>query len=405
MKKTKEGFALIVVIVGVLVLSTMTMTALDMGSQEARSAQATRVSASALYVADSGVTIERAAAAWPDLAPGQTSVGPWKPLANGGQYRPTIQRRDDGLDIMQIYSVTVEGRSPGALGGQATVQIWATRFALTARFTRAIGANGHLTVNGTPTVIDSYDSSLGPYCNSTMLASDPPQCTTLNVGSDGDVHANGTISLAGDAHIMGDAATATTTINDPKDNIEGVATTEAPPQLYPVETCPDYTESMPGSAYTKPDFTWSGGTYTINGGTYSFHNFKMTGNSTVLIPAGQTVTIYLSGELSIGGQSLIQNENLTATSLSFVACNRGAIANTTSWKLHGGSEAYFTVYAPNNNVDLVGGSPVFGAVVANNFKVTGGGSVHYDITLGVLEEDSPQQFSSIMPRSWRQLLR
>src|SRR5687767_3356490 len=148
MQKSREGFAMIVVIIGILVLSVLTMTALDMGMQEARSALATRVSASALYTADTGVNIVRAN--WPTtpISPGASVDLGWKPLANGSKYRPIIQRRDAGLSRLQIYSLTVEGWSPGPLGGQATVQIWATRVYLTGRFMGAINAKGNITLNG-----------------------------------------------------------------------------------------------------------------------------------------------------------------------------------------------------------------------------------------------------------------
>ena len=241
---------------------------------------------------------------------------------------------------------------------------------------------------------------------------------TLNVGSDGNIHANRTIGLSGQAQLMGDAATVTTTIKDEHGGIKGDPITEAQPVLYPVETCPDYTESIPGSPYyTKPDFTiGKGATYKMPPGTYSFRDFEVTGNATVIIDIPddspvKTVTIYLSGELDIGGQGgpnptpTIANTERNAAALSFVACNRGAEPNIVPWKLAGGTDAYFTVYAPNNNVDLAGGSSVFGAIVGNVFTATGGAQVHYDVALGVVNDPSAQQVSAIMPRSWRQLLR
>jgi hypothetical protein len=416
MRKTRDGFAMFAVIIGVLVLSTVTMTALDMGVQESRSARGTRVSAAALYVADTGVSIERARANWPALEPGQTWTGPWTPLSNGGQYRPTIQRRDDALGVMEVYSITVDGWSPGprqepgahayyaqAAGGQATVQIWATRFAVSARFTSAIGANGNLRVHGTTTLIDSYDSRNGPYCTAAMAAASPPQCTTVNVGIEGDVHANGTIVLGGGAQVEGDAATVTTTLTDPGNGINepNTETLQAPQQLYPVETCPEYTDANNPDFIANANYQWP-----VGGGVYSFRDFRTGGSSIVTFPANQPeVKIYLSGQLWIGGNTLIRNENGTAASLSFIACNRGATPNTRDWRLTGGSQAYFTVYAPNNRVDLSGSSPLFGAIVGNDVNVTGGAAVHYDVSLGVLQGGQQQQFSSIMPRSWRQLLR
>src|SRR5687768_17307945 len=96
----RGGFALIVVIVGVLILSGVTLTALRMATDEASAARATRISASALYAADAGIRATQIS--WPigatTLAAGDSLVdADWTSTGNGSSYRRSIYRRDAGV--------------------------------------------------------------------------------------------------------------------------------------------------------------------------------------------------------------------------------------------------------------------------------------------------------------------
>jgi hypothetical protein len=393
MQKSREGFAILVVVIGVLVLSTVTMTALDMGSQGSRSARATRVSASALYTAEAGVAI--VSANWPTATIGMgdsLNLG-WTTLGNGSRYHAWIHRRDVGFSRVQIYSLTVEGWGPGPAGGQATVQTWATRFT-TGLFEAGIAAKGDIFLNG-GTFIDSYDSRLGVYA---ALLEDG----SANTGTEGDVQANGSIDMTDQPQIRGDA-TAGGTIDG---QVTGDMHPNASPLPYPVEQCPPYSpsSSFPSSMYRLQNGKWSlgiSGTHGVNTGTYSVHEFNMSSDAVLIIPPDNSVTIYISGRVQINAQAEINNQTLNARNLSFVSCNRtGLPANGSDWLIAGGPAAYFTVYAPNNDVKVGGSGDIYGAVVANDFSTVGGASLHYDVSLG-----ESSAVSAIMPRSWKQLLR
>jgi hypothetical protein len=409
--KRREGFAILVVLVGVLVLSTMTLTALNMGSQETRSALATRVSASSLYAAETGVSIVRVGT-WPNLPP----AGKWDPgevtLPSAGKYRPVIERRDNGMPCgtdlksacsrLQIYSLTVTGWSFGPLGGEATVQIWATRFQ-NSYFNAGVAAKGNIDMQGAtkPSLIDSYDSRLGPYCTPEMLAK--AQCATENVGTFGNVLANGNVKMGGDARIDGNVTVGgTIDYDNTRVTINGDETSGAPKQDYPVENCPDLTPvSGAGITYKNGDVTLSGAAVTFTSGTYSFDKFTVTGKATLVIPAGNFVRIYISGAMTIDGFSSVNNEGKNPQALSLVACNRGGTTNKNKWNVAGYSDAYYTIYAPNNDLVFGGEGAIFGAVIGNNVSLGGGAAVHFDIALA----DNGGSFSAVTPRSWRQILR
>ena len=50
--------------------------------------------------------------------------------------------------------------------------------------------------------------------------------------------------------------------------------------------------------------------YTIGGGTYSFHDVVMRGGAIVVIPPGESMKIYLSGTLDMGGNISINNRGI-----------------------------------------------------------------------------------------------
>jgi hypothetical protein len=187
LRERRGGFALALVILGTVVLSGLTLAALKMGSDEASAARATRVSASALYVAESAVPTTQVN--WPSatmaaLNPGDSADLGLTTLDRGSSYRRIIHRRDGGADTNnRLYSLTVEGRTYGPLGGQATVQVWLTTRAVSnSKFNAAISARNSITLSGNDpgSYTDSYDSRLGDY--NALLAGG-----SRNVEASGDV--------------------------------------------------------------------------------------------------------------------------------------------------------------------------------------------------------------------------
>jgi hypothetical protein len=421
----RDGFALMIVILGTLVLSGLTLAALKLGTDEASAARATRVSASALYAAETGVRATQLA--WPKTAmtalaagdsiclDGACSTG-WTTFGNGSAYRRVIHRRDAGTNANnRMFSLTAGGKTFGPLGGEATVQTWVTMQPATgtSKFVAAISAVGQIKLSGNDpgSYTDSYDSRLGDY--NALLAGG-----SRNVEASGDVVAGGQLSMSGMASIRGSA-----NVNsyDGGGTVTGDVVTGAESPDHPVEKCPLGTLSLsPSTSAWKYDaktasgsFNLGGGTYTFASGTYSMAQFTVGGGATVIIPAGAVVNIYLSDRLLIGGGATINNQGRNSSALNFISCYKtkidaktGAVIttyNTTGWDLAGYSASYLTIYAPTNKVTLGGESPLYGAVVADQFESTGSAPVHFDRALK--GSASTETAIKIASRSWSQPLR
>jgi hypothetical protein len=405
------------VLLGTLVLSALTLAALKLGTDEARAARATRVSASALYAAETG--IHATELAWPTtrmtrVAPGDSicldgdcSTG-WTSLTNGSRYRRVMHRRDAGTNATnRIFSLTSEGRTYGPLGGAATTQTWVTfRPAILARFSAAISSVGFINMGGQPgSYTDSYDSRLGGY-NATLADG------TTNLSNDGDVISGGSLSLSGSAEVRGDASVNSYSSSG-SGTVTGTLETGAEPPDHPVEECPPQTTSLSPttSAYKNGSFSLGGGTYTFQSGTYSMDQFVTGGTSQVIIPDGASVTIYLSGKLDMAGSSTINNVGRNPSALNFISCyevstdKQGKSVTTyngSAWFLNGFSAAYATLYQPTGKVTLGGASPLYGAVVAGMFDAGGGAPVHFDLALK--GDTPPETVVKVSSRSWSQLL-
>lgn len=390
----RDGFALIIVIVGVLILSGVTLTALRMGSDEASAARATRISASALYAADAGVRATQIA--WPTSA---TSLNAgdsladdsWTPIGNGSSYKRTIHRRDAGVGT-RVYSLTVEGKTYGPLGGEATVQVWLT--SVPARFMAGISSKTSVDIRGTGAYTDAFDSRLGAYGGT-------------NIANQGDIQANGNVTLAGGTLVNGDVTVGGVVSvggSDPYNTtgvVSGTTTTGAPIVSYPQESCPSggFSPFTPPTNVTYNQSTgmmWAKSNITLTTGTYFFHELKLSNGAQLIVPAGDSVTVYISSNVNTTSGAGINNVSRRASDMGFVSCG----SRTDSWTLTGGTDAYFTVYAPNNKITFVGNGDFHGAVVAGELLVTGGTPFHFDLAL-----TSMAGRTSLVSRSWFQMLR
>jgi hypothetical protein len=385
LQQRREGFALLVVFVALLALSAITLNALKIGTDEASAGRATRVAAGALYAAEAGTRATQVA--WPvpgpsSLAAGDSMVLGWTNLPNGSRYRSVIHRRDSGTGPL-IYSLTTEGRSSGPLGGQATVQVWLTR-SNARTFTSAVAARTSATISSSG-YTDSYDSRLGPYGGT-------------NVENTGDVRVNTTLTLSGSSQVRGNVAVGSATFGATS-AVTGTVTTSATPVTYPQEPCPAGGFSpfgpQPGVSYSQSSGKLStGDSVVVNAGTYYFYEVTLSG-AQLIVPPGHKVTIYIGNKFTVSGGGGVNNRSKLASNLSIISCG----PNTQAWSLSGGSDGYFTVYAPNNKVSLTGGSPVFGAIMAGEFVSSGGAPVHYDRALAAGGESA-----RVVSGSWAQLL-
>jgi len=386
----RRGFVLPSVIFAITIMSVIVVVALNTASDERRASRATRESTLAMYAAESG--LRQTYGAWPSTAvkalkPGDSLDLGWQNLSNKTTYRTVIHRVDKGA--LQEYNVVVQGRRTDPTAGIVTIVgavggVPIFRYAIYAETIAYLGGGGAL---------DGYDSEVGSYVAATA-------------DSSGSVWANGDIYVT-KTTVQGDA-TAVGAINYGSNGVvTGIATTGATPAT-PMDIIPCPTSgftpsakvpSGPGISYSTTTGVLtisSGATLTLTDSSYFFSSIVLTGNSRLSVPGNPHVNVYLRDSLNATGGTLTNGAG-SATALSFTSC--GTSATPAYWALTGGTQAYYSVYAPNHVVYATGGSDFFGAVVASVYYATGGAKFHYDAALA--RQPSPKL--AVHGGSWAQL--
>ena len=269
-----------------------------------------------------------------------------------------MSKRIQGSGARRLFLVPLALVCLGAFVSPAAAQVFDG-----FPFKGAVFTQGLMSLGGGLT--DSYNSNVGPY--------DP-----ATAGSNGDIQSNGNISLSGGVVVHGDA-TAHGTVSG--GTVTGVRTSNAPSfSTPPTPACPaggytpaQYVPSGPGIQYnaTTGALTVQGGgnlTLTAPPKVYHFSSVNITGGSTITVNGGgNQVQIWVDGSLTLSGGGVL-NTAAKAPLLGWWACG----SNTSQWTISGGSNAYFSVYAPLHPLNLSAGA-IFGAVVgasvtATNFK-------------------------------------
>ena len=120
----------------------------------------------------------------------------------------------------------------------------------------------------------------------------------------------------------------------------------------------------------------AGGTITIAPGTYNINSISLSGNSNLVISPSGTVVFNVAGTgqntpIDFSGGS-ITNNSLVANTFMI---NYGGTGNVS---LSGNTATYLTLNAPNADVNITGGSDIYGAIIGRTIKNMGGTKFHYD---------------------------
>ena len=386
----RKGFVLPSVIFAITIMSVIVVVALNTASDERRASRATRETTLAMYAAEAG--LRNTYGAWPSTAvkvlnPGDSLDLGWQNLPNKAAYRTVIHRVDKGG--LQEYDVVVQGRRTDPTAGIVTI-VGAVGGVPLFKYAVYAKTLVHLSGGG---IVDGYDSDVGPYVAATADS-------TGNVWANGDMHITRT-TVKGDVTAVGSitygqngVVTGTTTAG---------ATAVTPMDIIPCPTT-GFTPSAkvpsgPGISYSTTTGVLtvsSGATLALTDSSYFFSAIVMTGNSTLAVPGYPHVNVYLGDSLNATGGTLT-NGGGSATALSFTSC--GTSATPANWALSGGTQAYYSVYAPNHVVYVTGGADFYGAVVASSYYSTGGANLHYDAALA----RQPSDKLAVQRGSWAQL--
>jgi hypothetical protein len=123
----RDGFALIVAVVAVLIIAALANGGLYIAMQQSRAGSAGSRAAAALYAAEAGLSVALAnwnAVALDSLTPGATIAVASGRLVSGESYAVRIRRLDSGQDARPAYYLALStGRAHGAWGGRRQVAL------------------------------------------------------------------------------------------------------------------------------------------------------------------------------------------------------------------------------------------------------------------------------------------
>ena len=250
-----------------------------------------------------------------------------------------------------------------------------------ALFTNGIFGYGSVTISG-ETIVDSYDSSLGPYAPGTA-------------GDNGDVGTNGTLTLSGNVMLNSDVFVGPSgaIVGDPSAHVTGETYYSGNDvEVYQPPFDEAYFISLPSqgnlvvdgnNTYTIPSGDWRYESITVEGQAsltissntrlYIHNDFSIAGQA--IVYTGQAVEIYLGGNGNFAGQGIV-NTGTNPNDLHIYGVTDGATLS-----FSGQNDFYGTIYASGATIDISGDADYYGAVFGNNVTLRGNVQLHYDESL------------------------
>ena len=122
----------------------------------------------------------------------------------------------------------------------------------------------------------------------------------------------------------------------------------------------------------------------------------VTGNASIIVPEGSSLTVYVEADLRIAGNGLGNGNRRPGTCQIW---GTGTSAAGQSFQVAGNGALKAVIYAPNADVKLNGNGDIMGAVVARDVTFTGNARFHYDESLANPGDNTPFGITR-----WRELM-
>lgn len=393
----RRGFALVVTLVVILLITLAAITVSRNASLRLNSVALALHEKQALRAAEAGladaIVALRADEAWAGFVPARCTLPSYPELSyqvavtnNSAGSAPVTAPDGTGVPVAAVY-LNVTGFGPG--------DVRRTVSALAARrddrlFRNAIFGDEEVTTSG-GSLIDAWDSSLGPYGPSTIIPNAADVATNGTFA--GALSFSGNTSINGDLYVGVNADPAVAVVG--ADRASGTVnlfpsvmpltapspSSTPPPPYSSVKVTNGQTRTLAPGTYGG--LTVSGGTLVLQGGTYVFAasrnssgNIVVKGGGTITVaPGASPVRVFFSGDWDSQGGAII-NPSGKAASLVMVGAS-----TTTSVTLVGGTDATYGFYAPTADIKVTGGSDIFGGLVGASVKITSGTNIHLDAGL------------------------
>lgn len=250
---------------------------------------------------------------------------------------------------------------------------------------------------GANSQVDSFDSSFGVYNSTTNRAA------AGSIGGNGDVTLGDNVQVsgpvqAGDAIHVGSGATVS---GGTTPNLGASAT--SPGEQFPPITPPGTATggiSLP-LASNPTALSWS-----ISSGTYYWTNFTMLSNVS-LVPSGGVVTIYITGNISLGDNVTLGSPpgtNLRIIMKSDADLTSTNAADMTSFSAGNNFTFHGGLYGRNANVSIGEGSHVYGSVIGRTTRLQNGTQLHYDRAMKASFQTCGGAKYVVRPGTWREII-
>lgn len=273
-----------------------------------------------------------------------------------------------------------------------------------AYFVEGLYAKEQMTLNG-DIVTDSFDSGKGDWASQAKNWDSGGQFANIrgHIGSNEGIELLGSTALvrgnaipgpgfeaiAKNGTIMGDRVPRKVVIDLPapdRADFEQAYAANANATLTTPLSNPSGNVNLKSLGYDASKMSLTpNGDVILSGGTYFFSDIKLVGLGRLLVK-GPT-KIYVSGSIDMSGQALV-NESGVPGDLQIYASPYGIppgfLDASPAIKVAGGAHLNAAVYAPDHEIDLIGGGELYGALIGKEIKVGGDAYFHYDEALGTL---------------------
>ena len=252
------------------------------------------------------------------------------------------------------------------LMGKSKSTVRASEHSIVAVAPDSFGVIGLNSISMTGNTTDSYWSTTGGTAgNAGSIASNG----TINLSGGATIHGNARGTITGTGTVTGSTGPLPGTLSFP--NGDGSAYVVANdngqiPQKYLTGTAPNLNFSL-GKNQNLP----------LAGGNYYLNNISLATGSQLTFN-GPT-TIYCHGTFTMNGQTYTA-ANLPKN-LTIVMCPGPTGTAPGDLTITSGAALYANIYAPQSNVVISGQGSIYGSVLGLTVSMSGGGAIHYDLSL------------------------
>ena len=276
-------------------------------------------------------------------------------------------------------------------GAAVNLEVWIAPYYFQPFIYAAYGADSIIMRNSA--CIDSYNSDSGSY-DSTLLP------------EGGDIGTNGYIVMAQTANVYGDATTSGGTITlDGSAVIHGDTSTSEDPLDFTVVDASDYawaeTNSLAPSGFTGSYFydpttdalaINNDDTLVLSDGVYYFSSITLGQTASLQIAPGANVTIYMTGDLTIGQFSSVNPGGSAADLTVYSQGNMLELRNHTEFN--------GAFWGPTTNVIVENNTNVYGSIIGASVTIENSACVHFDRSLLKLITTEIERMDIV---AWRQM--